>query len=307
MRPLSAWHIFYSTSAAASAFRDGKFLREGLGHKDPQVGELVKMRYFIGLAIQESADAIGLKKRTAEGIWQYGRVWLRRRLRESPKSREKKLNYLCGYFPESRMRRCQMLRIRPIRMRVLSSTHTNFMKKNVILDFVWLGVAVAAFVGGRTVEKSAFDTSDSTFENGTRSNPTKSGGDLPGSRSAQGGRSTGSLSGATVAQFQDESDAATAYILQVDAELRASADGEEGGQNDRWRGFAVDRQMEAIVKARMQRGMKQVTTWAENLPDGSIKFAAFIFPPPENVLVFRSDEKSQIRALGLDRQSLRFS
>ena len=31
----------------------------------------------------EAADALGLKKRTAESVWEYGRAWLRRRLRES--------------------------------------------------------------------------------------------------------------------------------------------------------------------------------------------------------------------------------
>lgn len=50
---------------------------------DPQAAELVKMRYFVGLTMQETADALGLKKRTAEGIWEYGRTWMHRRLRES--------------------------------------------------------------------------------------------------------------------------------------------------------------------------------------------------------------------------------
>ncbi len=50
--------------------------------EDPQTAELVKMRYFIGLTMQEAADALGLKKRTAEGIWEYGRTWLRHRLGE---------------------------------------------------------------------------------------------------------------------------------------------------------------------------------------------------------------------------------
>ncbi|YCM43266.1 hypothetical protein V2O64_18340 [Verrucomicrobiaceae bacterium 227] len=65
-------------------------------------------------------------------------------------------------------------------------------------------------------------------------------------------------------------DAATAYVLEVDAAQRAS--GEEG---DRWRGFAVDRQMEAIAKAQIQRGMSSATAWAESLPEGSIKSSAF--------------------------------
>ena len=54
---------------------------EELEEEEPQTAELVKLRYFIGLSMQETADALGVKKRTAEGIWQYGRVWLSRRLK----------------------------------------------------------------------------------------------------------------------------------------------------------------------------------------------------------------------------------
>jgi RNA polymerase sigma factor (TIGR02999 family) len=52
-----------------------------LEQEDPEAAELVKLRYFVGLTMQEAADAMGLKKRTAEGIWQFGRVWLKQRLR----------------------------------------------------------------------------------------------------------------------------------------------------------------------------------------------------------------------------------
>jgi len=67
--------------------------------------------------------------------------------------------------------------------------------------------------------------------------------------------------------------AATAYVLGIEVERQAA--GDEGGRDERWRGFAVDRQMEAIANAQMQRGMKEATAWAESLPDGSIKSAAF--------------------------------
>lgn len=65
--------------------------------------------------------------------------------------------------------------------------------------------------------------------------------------------------------------AATEYVLKLDAEREASG---EGG-DDRWRGYAVDRQMEAIANAQIQRGMKDATSWAESLPDGNIKSSAF--------------------------------
>lgn len=55
---------------------------EQLEIEDPQVAELVKLRYFIGFTMQQAADALGLKKRTAEGIWEFGRAWLKQRLRD---------------------------------------------------------------------------------------------------------------------------------------------------------------------------------------------------------------------------------
>ena len=65
---------------------------------------------------------------------------------------------------------------------------------------------------------------------------------------------------------------ATEFVLEMDEARRAEGgDGEE----DRWRGFATDRQMEAIARAQMQQGMPQATAWAESLPDGSIKSSAF--------------------------------
>lgn len=65
--------------------------------------------------------------------------------------------------------------------------------------------------------------------------------------------------------------AATEYVLSMDAAQQAG----EGGGDDRWRGFAVDRQVESIVKAQLQRGMSEATAWAESLPEGAVKSAAF--------------------------------
>jgi hypothetical protein len=64
--------------------------------------------------------------------------------------------------------------------------------------------------------------------------------------------------------------AATAYVLELDAAREAS-----GGGDDRWRGYAVDRQMEVIAEAQLRRGPDEATSWAEGLPDGDLKAAAF--------------------------------
>ncbi len=54
-----------------------------LAATDPPAAELVKLRYFVGMTMEEAASALGLSKRTAEGLWTYARVWLRDRIRAS--------------------------------------------------------------------------------------------------------------------------------------------------------------------------------------------------------------------------------
>ncbi len=52
-----------------------------LAREDPQAAELVKLRYFVGMTMDEAASALGMAKRTAESLWTYARVWLRREIR----------------------------------------------------------------------------------------------------------------------------------------------------------------------------------------------------------------------------------
>ena len=56
---------------------------DDLAAKDPPAAELVKLRYFVGMTMEEAALAMGLSKRTAEGLWTYARVWLRDKIRDS--------------------------------------------------------------------------------------------------------------------------------------------------------------------------------------------------------------------------------
>jgi RNA polymerase sigma factor (TIGR02999 family) len=43
---------------------------------DPVKAELVKLRYFAGLTIQECAEALGISCATAKRYWAYSRAWL---------------------------------------------------------------------------------------------------------------------------------------------------------------------------------------------------------------------------------------
>jgi RNA polymerase sigma factor (TIGR02999 family) len=48
-----------------------------LAVEDSTAAELVKLRYFVGMPMQEAAAALGLSVRTAERLWTYARVWLK--------------------------------------------------------------------------------------------------------------------------------------------------------------------------------------------------------------------------------------
>ncbi|QVL33726.1 sigma-70 family RNA polymerase sigma factor [Telmatocola sphagniphila] len=43
---------------------------------DPQKAELVKLRYFAGLTIEQAADSLGISPATAKRYWNYSKAWL---------------------------------------------------------------------------------------------------------------------------------------------------------------------------------------------------------------------------------------
>jgi RNA polymerase sigma factor (TIGR02999 family) len=53
---------------------------ERLERLDPQQGKLVELRYFAGLSMEETAEAIGLPLRTVEREWTTAKAWLRAQL-----------------------------------------------------------------------------------------------------------------------------------------------------------------------------------------------------------------------------------
>ena len=53
---------------------------DALGHlaeEDPTAAEVVKLRLFAGLTVEEAGDALGLARATAYRHWQFARAWLR--------------------------------------------------------------------------------------------------------------------------------------------------------------------------------------------------------------------------------------
>jgi len=48
--------------------------------RDPKIAEVVKLRYFAGLSVEEIAATVGLPTRTVKREWAYARAWLFREL-----------------------------------------------------------------------------------------------------------------------------------------------------------------------------------------------------------------------------------
>jgi RNA polymerase sigma factor (TIGR02999 family) len=51
---------------------------ERLNAKSPRKAELVKLRYFLGCTMAETAQILGIALATAEDDWAYAKAWLRR-------------------------------------------------------------------------------------------------------------------------------------------------------------------------------------------------------------------------------------
>ena len=72
----------------ATASTDDQVLamHEALGKlaaHDPQKAELVKLRYFLGMTIEEAAEILGISAPTAKRWWTYSRAWLYREIHAS--------------------------------------------------------------------------------------------------------------------------------------------------------------------------------------------------------------------------------
>jgi RNA polymerase sigma factor (TIGR02999 family) len=69
-----------------------------LAENDPIKAELVKLRHFAGLSVDQAAEALGISAATADRYWAYARAWLRTEItggdpsapNESSKSLQKK-------------------------------------------------------------------------------------------------------------------------------------------------------------------------------------------------------------------------
>jgi RNA polymerase sigma factor (TIGR02999 family) len=49
---------------------------EGLSQEDPLCAELVKLRCFAGLTLEEASNSLGISRRSADRYWAFARSWL---------------------------------------------------------------------------------------------------------------------------------------------------------------------------------------------------------------------------------------
>jgi RNA polymerase sigma factor (TIGR02999 family) len=71
--------------AQATASTDLEALDEALTRlaaEQPEVAQLVHLRFFVGLSIPQAAEILEISPRTADGWWAYARAWLAEDLRK---------------------------------------------------------------------------------------------------------------------------------------------------------------------------------------------------------------------------------
>lgn len=61
---------------------------EKLAHEDPACAELVKLRFFAGLTLDDAAKTLGVARRTADRYWAFARSWLYAALRKDEEAAE---------------------------------------------------------------------------------------------------------------------------------------------------------------------------------------------------------------------------
>jgi RNA polymerase sigma factor (TIGR02999 family) len=52
-----------------------------LATQNPTEAQLVKLRYFVGMTLDEAAEALGISERTADNYWAHARAWLFREIK----------------------------------------------------------------------------------------------------------------------------------------------------------------------------------------------------------------------------------
>ncbi|MCH7720949.1 MAG: RNA polymerase subunit sigma [Planctomycetes bacterium] len=76
--PLSVADVADSWSFQETLSLDDALRR--LMDRDPNIGRVVQLRFFTGLSINDTAEALGVSAATVKRRWEFGRTWLHREL-----------------------------------------------------------------------------------------------------------------------------------------------------------------------------------------------------------------------------------
>ena len=71
------WTNPFSNNIARRAAIGGRRGLSQLAEEDPQLAELVKLRFYAGFSISEAGEIVGLSRSNAYAQWAYARAWLR--------------------------------------------------------------------------------------------------------------------------------------------------------------------------------------------------------------------------------------
>jgi RNA polymerase sigma factor (TIGR02999 family) len=66
-------------------FNDLNEALEALEQQDKEAAELVRLRFFVGMTMQQAAEAMNLPLRSTERIWTYAKTWLYEKLSRTNK------------------------------------------------------------------------------------------------------------------------------------------------------------------------------------------------------------------------------
>jgi RNA polymerase sigma factor (TIGR02999 family) len=70
-----------AVTAPAEDLLDVDEALQAFAAEDPAKAELVKLRFYAGLSVEEAAECLGISRATADRHWSYARAWLYDRLR----------------------------------------------------------------------------------------------------------------------------------------------------------------------------------------------------------------------------------
>jgi RNA polymerase sigma factor (TIGR02999 family) len=87
-RRLRLEHIDISLAEPPDELLDLSDALDKLAQEDPACAELVKLRFFAGLTLDEAAETLGVVRRTADRYWAFARSWLYAALRKGEDAAE---------------------------------------------------------------------------------------------------------------------------------------------------------------------------------------------------------------------------